>query len=172
MRVNLISRNGKNLSLNWKRIAITVLLFVLVFLMGLNYYISFLDLSALEIAIAGVENQLSLLNIKKKDLLEIEQKIKQLEAAKPNPEKKFEYFWTDVIREQGFIVVEDVTYNYIRIADGMINIEGVCRDYQTFLAIIKNFNSSPLFEQATTTELRQGTELAFKIEAKITAGGE
>ena len=172
MRVNLISSNGKTLSLDWSRIAITLLLVGLIFLLIINYYTAVQQLTELESGITRLESQLNLVNIKKRELLDLEEEINLLQAARPILEELAGYRWAELVREQGFIVLEGVTYSRIRIAAGIINIEGMARDYPTVIALLQNFNHSPLFEQAGITELRQGTEVQFKIAASISEGSE
>lgn len=171
MRVNLLAEKKRRYSLNWTGILFATLVIFLLVLLGLNYYLSISKLAAVERELRSQDRQLAMVLPKKEEYLELQKKINNLEKNKEKNELD-RYRWAEVVKEQGYIIPEKVTLNFLQINNNIINLSGIAASNQEVLQFIRNMKTSPFFTEVKLRQLKQQQEISFNIEAVISRRGD
>lgn len=171
MRVNLLAGKRRVFSFNWVRLLFAVMVIVLLFLLGANYYLSSSKLVSLEKEIKILDKQMAMILPKKQEYIQLQKKIKNLEKKEKEIEAA-QYYWDEVVEEQGYIIPERLMLTLLQINNNRLLLQGIAANNQEVLQFINNLKTSPFFYEVKLHQLSRKDEVNFKIEAVIKGRGD
>lgn len=168
MRANLLNEPNKKYTVRWKLIVSLILIIILITLMLFSYYQSRSRLVSLRNEVKNLDSQLSDILSRKEEYLKLQSKI---EKIKDNGSYRSYYNWDKVIREQGYLVSENVMIDSLEIKSNKLFVDGIALNNEYFLEYLENTYESPYFKDVKINYIDQKDNLHFNLEVNIAEGG-
>jgi len=163
LRVNLAPESGRVFTVNWFQIIFTIFFIILVLALALNFYFTYNKMKNLENRLTDLNKQLAIYNPQKLEYFKINKEIKELQKLSENKEENSINF-APVIKEMGFVVPDNVTFQMLNYNGENILITGKARTTSGVTGLMNNIYHSPFFTDLNLRNISQREEVQFQLE--------
>jgi len=166
VRVNLVPGSESVFTVNWFQIIIVISFIIILLSLGINFYLTHLEVKSPENSIIEINNQLMIFRPQKNQYLRTENKIKEIELFLKKRAEQQKYF-AQILEEMGFVVPERVTFVTLSYSGNTILISGKAAHTSGLTSLMNNLNRSPLVESINLHSLSQQDNVNFQLEINL-----
>lgn len=170
MRVNLLEEKKQSSSINWGETILVISLFIFIAILGVNYYFLHAGHKTLKAEVNKLDRQLNKLSVSLSEYHRLEKRVKELERLEEKM-AALRYIWNDIIREQGYLIPRRTMLETMDIDGDTLQLFGRAESNLRVLELINNIKLSPFFEGVKLLNLRENSDVEFRIQALIDRGG-